>query len=234
MKRYLKKVLIAIAVIAMAVSIMPITQADAAVKLSATKKTVYVGESFTLKVNGTSKTVKWSSSSKSVSSVTQKGKITAKKAGNAIITAKVSGKSLKCAVTVKESESLKGKSVKDSIYVIKNWYTGDVWNQFVDFQAYRLNGLDCTGSKIDIDFAYKNFKKTYKLMREYDAYIKSLGSKYPEIKETWSLMKKQIETIYADLDKNGVENDGSYLDLDLLRQYSDRFYDLVNELVYGV
>lgn len=102
MKRFLRKAFVAIAVIVMAVSIMPITQADAAVKLSATKKTVYVGESFTLKVSGTSKTVKWSSSKKSVASVTQKGKVTAKQAGTTTISAKVGSKSLKCKVTVND------------------------------------------------------------------------------------------------------------------------------------
>lgn len=46
-------------------------------------------------------------------------------------------------------------------------------------------------------------------------------------------MSKQIEIIYADLEKNGVKNNGSSLDLDLLGQYSDYFYDVVNKLVFG-
>lgn len=71
-------------------------------------------------------------------------------------------------------------------------------------------------------------------MREYDAYICSLGSKYSEIKDTWSLMKKQIAPMYADLVENGVDNDGSSLDLDLLSQYSNHFYNAVDKLVYGV
>ena len=108
--------------------------------------------------------MKWSSSSKSVVSVTKKGNVTARKAGKATITAKVSGKILKCAVSVRESASLKGKSVKDAMSVISNWYIGDIWNNFVDFQSYRQSGLDCTGSKIDIDFAYKNLKNSYKLI----------------------------------------------------------------------
>lgn len=130
MKKFFKRILVAITVIIMAVSVMPMTQADAAVKLSATKKVVYVGESFTLKVSGSSKTVKWSSSKKSVASVTQKGKVTAKKAGKATITAKVSGKSLKCAVTVNEkfssSAALKNISVdlkdtgKGVVAILKN------------------------------------------------------------------------------------------------------------------
>lgn len=105
-ERILKEGSVAIFVIVMSISIMPVVQADAAVKLSMAKKTVYVGESFVLKVIGTFKRVKWSSSSKSVASVTKKGKVTAKKVGKATIIAKISGKSLKCAVMVKESASL--------------------------------------------------------------------------------------------------------------------------------
>ncbi len=159
-----------------------------------------------------------------------KGKVTAKKAGSTTIKAKVGKKTLKCKIAVKESSSLKGKTVKEAINIINNWYIGEVWNNFVDFQSYRLTGLNCTGSKIDINYAYKNFKKSYKLKEEYDVYIACLDSNYSEIKDTWSLMKKQIEIIYADLEENGVKKDGSYLDLDLLSQYSDRLYNLVYEL----
>ena len=73
------------------------------VTISAKKKTLYVGKSFKLKIKGTSKTVKWSSSNKSVATVTSKGKVTAKKAGTATITAKVGGKKYTCKVTVKKA-----------------------------------------------------------------------------------------------------------------------------------
>lgn len=234
-KKLLPATLLALSIVASGVPFQNVFETNevvqaASVKLSKSSLTLYVGKSATLKVNGTKSNVKWSSSNKSVATVTTKGKVTAKKAGSATITAKVSGKSLKCKVTAKESSNLKGKSAKEAINTINNWYIGDVWNNFVDFQSYRQTGLDCTGSKIDIDFAYKNFKKSYKLKEEYDAYMASLSSNYSEIKDTWSLMKKQIEIIYDDLEENGVENDGSYLDLDLLSQYSDRFYNLVYEL----
>ena len=47
------------------------------------------------------KKIKWSSSNKKIATVSSKGKVTAKKKGTATITAKVSGKSYKCKVTVK-------------------------------------------------------------------------------------------------------------------------------------
>lgn len=47
------------------------------------------------------KTIKWNSSKKAVAAVTSKGKVTAKKAGTAKITATVNKKSYSCTVTVK-------------------------------------------------------------------------------------------------------------------------------------
>ena len=78
-----------------------------AVTISAKKKTLYIGKSFTLKIRGTDKAVKWSSSNKSVATVSAKGKVTAKKAGTAVITAKVGGKKLVCKVTVKKAPGTK-------------------------------------------------------------------------------------------------------------------------------
>lgn len=59
-----------------------------------------VGESKVIKVKYTKKKVKWSSNKKQIASVSQKGKIKAKKKGKVIITAKVGGERLKCRVTV--------------------------------------------------------------------------------------------------------------------------------------
>lgn len=58
------------------------------------------GYSMKLKVRGTKKKVKWSSSNKKVVTVNKKGKVSGKKAGKATITAKVGKKKLKCRVTV--------------------------------------------------------------------------------------------------------------------------------------
>lgn len=73
----------------------------AAVKLSAAKKTLTVGKTYTLKMQGTKKKVTWKTSKKTVATVNSKGKVTAKKAGTATITAKVGSKSYKCKITVK-------------------------------------------------------------------------------------------------------------------------------------
>lgn len=73
---------------------------NAAVKISS--KSIYLmkGESYKLKITGTKKKVKWSSSNKNVASVSSNGKVTAKKEGLVTITAKVNNKKYKCKVEV--------------------------------------------------------------------------------------------------------------------------------------
>ena len=106
-------------------------QSDAAVRISAKKKTLTIGRSFTLKVKGTKKKVKWSSSNKSVATVSSKGKVKAKKVGKATITAKVAKKSLKCKITVKGNVTTKEKDYSNKVKIVNEytlpdgigWYT---------------------------------------------------------------------------------------------------------------
>lgn len=84
---------------------------NAASKIAINKKkaTLYVGKNLSLKVNGTNKKVKWSSNKKSVATVSSRGKVTAKKAGKATVTAKIGKKKYKCVITV---NSIFGKNPK--------------------------------------------------------------------------------------------------------------------------
>lgn len=74
----------------------------ASIKLNFKEKTITVGSSakLTAQVTGKNNKVTWKSSNTKVASVS-KGKIIAKKAGKATITAKANGKTAKCIVTVK-------------------------------------------------------------------------------------------------------------------------------------
>lgn len=74
----------------------------ATISISSKTATLAIGQTKTLKVNGTSKKISWTSSKKSIASVSSSGKITAKAVGTATITATVYGKKLICKVTVKE------------------------------------------------------------------------------------------------------------------------------------
>ena len=92
-------------IVVMVLTLFPMRVSAAQVKLSKTKVTLSVGESVKLKVTGTKKKVKWSSSNKKVATVSKAGKVTGKKAGKATITAKVNGKKLKCTIKVQKAST---------------------------------------------------------------------------------------------------------------------------------
>ena len=81
------------------------------VKLNKTSLTLYAGTSSQLKVKNTNKKVKWSCSRSSVATVTQSGRVRAKKQGSCKVTAKVGGKNYVCRVTVKKKASSTKKHV---------------------------------------------------------------------------------------------------------------------------
>ncbi len=72
----------------------------ATIRLSSKSFTLAVNHYKTLHVYGTSKTVKWTSSNKSIAAVSSGGRVTAKAPGTVTITASVSGKRLSAKVTV--------------------------------------------------------------------------------------------------------------------------------------
>ncbi len=97
---------------------MPVSAASA--KLNYTKKSVVVGKTVQLKVKNTKKKVTWSSSNKSVASVSKKGLVTAKKAGKTTIKAKVGKKTLKCQITVKKNSFVSGLKNWNNVAFLKN------------------------------------------------------------------------------------------------------------------
>ena len=74
---------------------------EAAVKISKSKLSLSVGESYKLSVKGTSSKIIWSTSDKKVATVSKTGQVTAKGAGKAKITAKVGKAKYTCTVNVK-------------------------------------------------------------------------------------------------------------------------------------
>ena len=77
--------------------------------LNKKKAKISTGQSVTLKVKGTKQKPKWTSSNKKIATVSQKGVVTGRSAGNVIIKAKVAGKRLKCKVTVKAPSENQGE-----------------------------------------------------------------------------------------------------------------------------
>ena len=83
-------------------------------KLNRTSASILIDEKITLKATVTGKkgTVKWSSSKKSVVTVSSKGVVTGKKKGTATITAKVNGVKKTCKVTVKSIPNVDNSMLK--------------------------------------------------------------------------------------------------------------------------
>ncbi len=92
---------ITLALIVMTLIMTLFTLPANAAKISQKKATLVVGQTLKLKIKKASGKVKWSSTKKSVASVSSKGVITAKKIGKATIKAKVGRKTFKCNITVK-------------------------------------------------------------------------------------------------------------------------------------
>lgn len=72
----------------------------ATVKMNVKNQTLIKGQTYKLRLKGSTGKVKWKSSNKSIVSVNKSGKITAKKRGSAIITATNKGKTYKCKIKV--------------------------------------------------------------------------------------------------------------------------------------
>lgn len=125
--RIFKQTFAWILAVMMVFSIFPATQVNAATKpkLSKTKITMTVGQSKKLKVKGISKKrakrIKWKSSKKKVVTVTKTGKLKARKAGKATITAKVGKKKLKCKVVVKRKHKKSTKKKESNSSSKKMW-----------------------------------------------------------------------------------------------------------------
>ena len=77
----------------------------ASIRLNVSKVSLNVGGTKRLKatVKGKSRKVVWKSSNRTVATVSNTGKVTAKKAGKAVITARANGKTARCTVTVKKA-----------------------------------------------------------------------------------------------------------------------------------
>lgn len=104
MKRILKKLSILLLTI---IIIFSMTCSASAASINKKKVTLYTGQTVQLKVSGTTKKIKWTSSNKSVATVTSKGKVSAKKKGQATIIAKIGSKKYTCKITV----NIKSKNV---------------------------------------------------------------------------------------------------------------------------
>ena len=97
-----KRITAGLLMLALTISLGQSAEGRSATSLSRKKLNLTKGSTFTLKVRGVSgkKNIIWKSSKKKVASVTKKGKVTARKKGTAVITAKIKSRKFRCRVTV--------------------------------------------------------------------------------------------------------------------------------------
>ena len=108
MKRIKKLSVMLLCCLLLSVIAMPVSASAA--KLNKKSISLNVGKIYTLKASGTKEKITWTSSKKSVATVSSKGVVKAKKKGTAVITAKYGKKKLKCTVTVKKAKTVINKS----------------------------------------------------------------------------------------------------------------------------
>lgn len=157
------------------------------IALNKTSASVTVGKSITLKptVTGVKNyTLQWSTSDKTIATVTKSGKVTGVKAGSVTVTVKIKDTKYKasCKVTVKKSASSGSDTAKntisssgDALDFVKNIKIG--WNLG--------NTLDCTGSWINGDLAHETAWGNPKTTEEMIKAVKKAGFNAVRIPTSW-------------------------------------------------
>ena len=127
-------------------------------KLNSSRITLNPGKSYTLKVNGTKLAPAWTSSNSKIAAVNKKGRITAKKAGTAKITATLGGKKFVCTVTVKKASASSNKTVQNYTkvknYLNKNGRYSEDGSRYIemaiDADTTAVLSYDPKENKLDI------------------------------------------------------------------------------------
>ncbi len=99
----MKKLLTALLIFVLFLSIISPTQAYAAVKISKAKATMEVDSYLLLKITDTKTKITWGSSDKTIASIDKTGLVTAISDGKCTITAKVGKSKYTCVITVVDS-----------------------------------------------------------------------------------------------------------------------------------
>lgn len=126
-------------------------------KIGKTSLSLDVKGTAALKVSGTTQKVKWSSNKTSVATVSSSGKVTAKKAGTATITAKVGTKKYTCKVTVKSASS---SALSSNYKKLKNYITSNGGTNKNGNKVIQVSSADTSGNKVTwlISYDKKNDK----------------------------------------------------------------------------
>lgn len=199
-KTIYKKILLFTALL---ITVFGLSASAATLKLSAKKtktKQLAVAQTITLKVPGKKAGIKWKSSKKAVAAVNGKGVVTAKKAGKAVITAKVGKTKYKCKITVK-----------------RNLYKGKDFDNFarptVDGNTIlvKVTGLEYTSPKVlKAIFTIKPIDAKLILRGMNLSFFDNAGKAFfisdIELTNTTFINENQIYTLTVTLHKKGTQN----------------------------
>ena len=202
---------------------LSVQSAKTKLKLNKSSVTITVGKTVTLKATVTGKkgTVKWSSSKKSVATVSSKGVVTGKKKGTATITAKVNGVKKTCKVTVKSIPNVTNSVLKmtgakaakklgityinttshiahlervvTGSYIRRTAYRKDGWNLYIRDKKITFYGCKLGMTKKQVAAKLKNAK-----------WNKSKTDKWDD-GTTWIYYKPADKTSYAYKTKGTLE-----------------------------
>ena len=135
--------------------------AESAPTLSKKELDLKVSKTYTLKVKNADSKVTWSSSDKAVVTVSSKGKVTAKDAGTATVTAKVDGKKLKCKVTV-TNDFADGRGTKKDPFQVKTFSQLKKIKNYRTKHFVQIADIDAKGKTLKTMFSKsKPFTGTY-------------------------------------------------------------------------
>ena len=165
------------------------TAEAATVTLNKEIVTIAVGRTEQLKLNGVSGKTKWSSSNKKIATVNSKGKITAKNAGTAKITAKNGSKKYVCKVTVKkialnkeELSLIVGKTTKVNYPRLKSQACREMIDDYL--------AATCS----DKAYSFRTPRSTEMAVRHLESFY---SGELPCQRETWSLRYCSAEASIA-------------------------------------
>lgn len=221
MKKICKITLLLICIMA-SVTITSVLAQAGNITINKTNVILSPKQTFQLKITGSKKKIKWSTSKKKTVFVSNNGKITAKSTGSATITAKIGKKKYTCNVKVMTTKAISKKLA--SAY---NWHCENVWNKgFCDIYHYIEDGSDSVGKKMNIEKTLSKLKTTLRKKEAWNSFVTSLqGKKYKKYKSTWKKLYRETLRLEKCLKAGTPEPKSNYYFP--YEKYSDYLLDLM-------
>ena len=178
MKKNFKLWMIVVLTIILSTIVVPVYSTKASmlsIKLNKSCVTLKIGETYQLKTNIADSSCTWKSSNKSIVTVSATGKLRAKKAGSATVTANINGKTAKCKVTVAKAPAWSRKTWKNKV---SDW-TMEFSSQYTT--VFKSNGTVCQIGWRNKDTGYYRVLSGNKIKAYYtDNYVSWAGSTTPQ------------------------------------------------------